>query len=161
MRWWKCPGLTSFAIKHGFLFASISLYLLASRNPARRQAAASLKAFAGKGLPRPPCWSFAFAKKAASPTDTGTRKSVSQPHPLISSAFSTRAAESQHPHICSPTRHGFDNHQSLINLRMESEFLTMLKSRNRLVLTPLEQDIRCRFTGTSTTLTHFSAAVIG
>jgi hypothetical protein len=20
MRWWKCPGLTSFAIKHGFLF---------------------------------------------------------------------------------------------------------------------------------------------
>jgi len=38
-------------------------------------------------------------------------------------------------------KHRFDNHQSLINLRMESEFLTMLKSRNRLVLTLLEQHI--------------------
>ena len=35
----------------------------------------------------------------------------------------------------------FDNHQSLINLRIESEFLTMLKLRNRLVLTFLGQDI--------------------
>src|SRR4029077_9397884 len=25
MRWWKCPGLTSFAIKHGFLFCDDQL----------------------------------------------------------------------------------------------------------------------------------------
>jgi len=52
-------------------------------------------------------------------------------------------------------------HESLINRRMESEFLTMLKSRNRLVLTFLDQDIFCRFARTSATFTHFSAAVIG
>jgi hypothetical protein len=74
--------------------------------------------------------------------------------------LSTRAAGSQHPHICSTAKHRFDNHQSPINLRIESEFLTMLKSRNRLVLTLLEQHIFCRFTRTSATFTHFSAAVI-
>ena len=161
MRWWKCPGLTSFAIKHGFLFCDDQLISPSFPQSRAPTSSSEPEGFRRKGLPRPPCWSFAFAKKAASPTDTGTRKSVSQPHPLISSAFSTRAAESQHPHICSPTRHGFDNHQSLINLRMESEFLTMLKSRNRLVLTFLDQDIFCRYTRTSATFTHFSAAVIG
>ena len=44
---------------------------------------------------------------------------------------------------------------------MESEFLTILKSRNKLVLTFLDQDILCRFARTSATFTHFSAAVWG
>jgi hypothetical protein len=68
--------------------------------------------------------------------------------------------ESEHANVASNTvRHRFHNHQSLINLRIQSEFLTMLKLRNRLVFMFLEQIIFRRITRTSATFTYFSAAV--
>ena len=57
-----------------------SLYLLA-RNPVRREAKASLKAWPEALAPALLAGHSFLREKAASPTDTGTRKSVSQPHP--------------------------------------------------------------------------------
>jgi len=73
----------------------------------------------------------------------------------------TRGVGFQHPRTCSMAKHRFDNHQSLFNLRVESELLTMLKSHHGLVLTLLQQDTFCRFIRTSATFTHFSGAIIG
>ena len=80
--------------------------------------------------------------------------------PLHSIPLSRRWSESHCVQVASNAgKHRFDNYQSLNNLRIKSEFLTMSELRNRLVLTLLEQDLFCRCTRTSATLTDFSAAI--
>ena len=66
--------------------------------------------------------------------------------PLHSIPSSRRWSESHRAQVASNAVNIVsDNHQSLTNLRVKSEFLTMSELRNRLVLTFLEQDMFCRW----------------
>ena len=102
-----------------------SLYLLTPAIP-RADSNSEPDGFAGSACPGALA-GHSLLREKASPTERERARAFLNRIPDFKRLFDP-AAGSRHPHICSTTETSFgDNHCSPINLRIQSEFLTMLK----------------------------------